>query len=287
MSQLSLPSRTRHEVSSSGSRRQGRWWILTIPFNDWTVPTELPDLIAFLTGQQELGHQEQSYHHWQLFCITKRKTSLIQIKSCFTNTTHGELTHSKAAENYCLKDDTAIDGTRFELGVKPFQRNDEHDWDRVWQSAIDGQLLGIPASIRIQHYRSLRQISADFATPQAIERRIFVYWGRSGSGKSRRAWLEAGPTSYSKDPRSKFWYGYKDEKHVIFDEFRGGIDIAHVLRWFDRYPVNVERKGSSGPLMATDVWITSNKPPCDWYPELDSETFQALNRRFTEVIEFE
>jgi len=34
--------------------------------------------------------------------------------------------------------------------------------------------------------------------------------------------------------------GYRGQEHVVFDEFRGGIDISHVLRWFDRYPVIVE-----------------------------------------------
>lgn len=65
----------------------------------------------------------------------------------------------------------------------------------------------------------------------------------------------------------------------MVDEFRGGIDIAHLLRWLDRYPVIVELKGSSTVLKANKIWITSNLSPDDWYPELDQETKNALRRR--------
>lgn len=104
-----------------------------------------------------------------------------------------------------------------------------------------------------------------------------------GTGKSRRAWEEAGLEAYSKDPRSKFWDGYQGEKNVIVDEFRGGIDISHILRWTDRYPVRVEIKGASRPLEAERLWFTSNVDPRMWYPELDQATIDALIRRINIV----
>lgn len=112
-----------------------------------------------------------------------------------------------------------------------------------------------------------------------MERSVNVFWGRTGLGKSRRAWAEAGLDAYPKDPRSKFWDGYCGQKHVVIDEFRGGIDVAHLLRWLDRYPVIVEVKGSSTCLVATDIWITSNLEPSNWYPDLDDDTKAALLRR--------
>jgi len=122
-------------------------------------------------------------------------------------------------------------------------------------------------------------IASDFDKPIGMERSAVVYWGRTGTGKSRRAWDEAGFTSYAKDPRTKFWCGYQGEEHVVLDEFRGAIDISHLLRWLDRYPVRVEIKGSSRPLKANKVWITSNLDPRLWYPDVDSETVSALMRR--------
>jgi len=113
-----------------------------------------------------------------------------------------------------------------------------------------------------------------------------VFWGTSGTGKSRRAWEEAGIQAYPKDPRTKFWDGYRGQEHVVLDEFRGDIDIAHILRWFDRYPVIVEVKGAATVLAAKKIWITSNISPDSWYPTLDAETKAALRRRFSQVIHY-
>jgi len=165
------------------------------------------------------------------------------------------------------------------LGAKAFKRNSATDWELVWQSAKSGQLLEIPADVRIRYYRTFLQIASDFEKVPSIVREVYVFWGPTGTGKSRRAWVEAGLEAYSKDPRSKFWCGYTNQVNVIIDEFRGGIDISHMLRWLDRYPVRVEIKGSSRPLLAEKIWITSNIPPEEWYPELDLETRSALRRR--------
>jgi hypothetical protein len=91
--------------------------------------------------------------------------------------------------------------------------------------------------------------------------------------------------AYAKDPRTKWWCGYRGQKNVVIDEFRGGIDISHMLRWLDRYPVTVETKGSARPLMVEKIWITSNLAPMAWYPDIDKETMDALIRRLN-IISF-
>jgi RNA helicase len=257
--------------------------MLTIPMADWH-PESLPEECNYIKGQGEEG--EGGYRHWQLLVVFKQAVRMQLCKSVFVPTAHCELSRSVASDAYVWKDDTAIDGTRFELGTKPHRRNSKADWDAVWQQAVAGDLLAVEASIRIQHYRTLRTIRADYSDPIAFERKVVVYHGPTGTGKSRRAWEEATWSAYPKDPRSKFWDGYRDQKHVVFDEFRGGIDIAHLLRWFDRYPVLVEIKGASTCLVAEKIWITSNLHPKDWYPDLDYTTYQALERRL-EIIEIQ
>jgi len=61
----------------------------------------------------------------------------------------------------------------------------------------------------------IRTIAADFAEPAGMERTVVVFCGRTGTGKSRRAWEEAGLGAYPKDPRTKFWDGYRDQSHVV------------------------------------------------------------------------
>jgi len=118
-----------------------------------------------------------------------------------------------------------------------------------------------------------------------MDRTCYVFWGRTNTGKSRRAWEEAGMGAYCKDPNTKFWDGYQNQDAVVMDEFRGLINVSNLLRWLDRYPVRVEIKGSSRPLSMTTLWITSNVNPLYWYPEVDSETQAAFMRRLN-ITEF-
>lgn len=263
------------------ARRQGIYWIATIPYSDWQP--HLADGIQWIRGQHERG--ESGYEHWQCVMGFVHKQSLTGAKKLLgVPTAHLELCRSAAADNYVWKDDTRI-GEQFDLGKKPFQRNSKQDWDLVRDAAVEGRLQDIPSDIFIRYYGNLCKIRSDNLQPVAQERRCHVYWGTTGTGKSRKAWELAGLHAYAKDPRTKFWCGYLDQRNVVVDEFRGGIDISHLLRWLDRYPVRVEVKGGSKPLAATEFWITSNLHPTLWYPELDRETFAALERRLT-ITEF-
>lgn len=264
------------------ARRQGVYWILTIPENDFNP--YLPEECCYIKGQRERG-EETGYVHWQVLTVLRRKGSLATIKGIFGDTVHAELSRSSASNEYVWKEDTRI-GDQFELGRLPFKRNDPKDWDRIWEDAKSGNIDAIPADVRLQHYRTLRTIKADFSVPQAMVRECFVFCGATGTGKSRRAWDEAGLSAYPKDPRTKFWDGYRDQEHVVIDEFRGSIDISHLLRWLDRYPCLVEIKGSATSLVANKIWITSNLHPEFWYPDLDQATREALMRRL-EITYFE
>lgn len=238
----------------------------------------------------ERGHgtgDGNGFLHWQLVANFKKPTRLPAVKASFSDQAHCEPTKSAAALDYVWKDDTRVEGTQLELGTQPFKRNSERDWERVRAMAREGRLDDIDGEVYIRHYNNLKRIAVDNMQPVAVVREVYVFWGRTGTGKSRRAWNEGTLQAYPKDPRTKFWDGYRGQDNVVIDEFRGGIDVAHLLRWLDRYPVVVEVKGSSVVLTAKKIWITSNIPPDQWYPDLDQETKNALLRRFTSVVHFD
>jgi len=253
-----------------------RIWIGTLAHHTF-VPFK-PSAIAYIKGQLESG-ADNGFLHWQLVVYFGKPVRLAAIKKIFGDTGHWEPTRSAAADDYVWKDDTAIANTRFELGERPLKRNSSKDWDSIKTAAQSGRLDDIPSDVYVRSYQSLKRIACDHMVPISIEREIHVYWGPTGVGKSRRAWELAGLDAYPKDPRSKFWDGYRNHEHVVIDEFRGGIDISHVLRWFDRYPVIVEVKGSSVPLCAKKIFITSNLDPRQWYADIDPATQEALLRR--------
>lgn len=255
---------------------QGVYWMLTVPQSQF-LPY-LPPAVAYSKGQLEFG--AGGFLHWQLIVVFERSVRLGAVREIY-GPVHAELTRSEAAMEYVWKEETAVAGTRFELGKLKTKRNSKRDWDQVWQSAKEGRFEDIDKSVLVCHYRSLKSIRQDHLVPVAMERKVDVYWGATGTGKSRLAWEEAGLSAYPKDPRTKFWDGYNGQENVVIDEFRGAIDISHILRWFDRYPVIVEVKGSSVVLTAKNIWVTSNLSPEQWFPDCDSETLSALRRRLS------
>lgn len=269
--------------SSNNGRRQAIFWIFTIPRLKFDAPTSLPSGIKWIKGQLEIG-ETTGYEHWQFIVAFDRKQSLQQCRERF-GPFNAEPTRSAAANDYVWKDDTAVADTRFEFGACPFRRNERRDWEGIWTAAQSGDLDRIPADVRVVSYRTLRAIASDFSVCVPLVRTALVFWGKTGTGKSRAAWELAGLDAYPKDPRSKFWDGYDDQEFVIVDEYRGAIDISHILRWTDRYPVRVEIKGSSKPLKAKTLIFTSNLHPNDWYPGLDAATLDALIRRLS-IVEY-
>lgn len=260
---------------------QGRYWILTIPVRYLPAIPEPRDSLVWVKGQQEIGNG--GLHHWQLIAGFNKKVTLRMVKDHFCQQAHCELTRSEAAEAYCCKEETRVADTEFELGRKPFKRNSKTDWDAVYDAARSGRMSDIPSDIKIRHYTALKRIGVDHCTPQWREGvTVKVFYGGTGLGKTRKAWHEAGKEGvYVKDPCTKWWDGYKGEKRVIIDEFTGLINIAHLLRWFDRYPCMAEIKGFSVPLCATEFWVTSNLHPREWYKDITEEQQQALLRRVT------
>ncbi|KAI3632021.1 hypothetical protein MIR68_009857 [Amoeboaphelidium protococcarum] len=261
--------------------RQARYYLLTIPFAAEYVPA-IRDELVYLKGQQEVG--EGGYHHWQIMAQFNKKVTLTKAKSFFPNQSHLEQSRSQAADDYVWKEDTRVPGTQFELGERPVQRNRQEDWNQVWQQAVEGEVDQIPADIRIRCYNQIRRIGMDHMVARPRPNiSVKVFYGVSGSGKTFGAVQQLGDEYYDKLPTTKFWDGYKGEKKVLIDEFRGEIGVSHLLKWCDKYKCCVETKGAGYPLNAEEIIITSNLHPNEWWPALDETTKAAFLRRVTVV----
>lgn len=262
------------------------YWICTSPRDSWKPC--LPSNACYCKGQLECG--ESGYEHWQFIVYFKSQQRFGSVRKTLGNSVHIEPTRSTAAELYVWKTETAIPGTQFEFGTKSIKRNSSADWDRIREIAQSGLIDAheIPSDIFIRSYHSLRAISKDFAKPSfRDEQLVTVFWGKSGTGKSHRAFEECGDDFYIKSPLTKWWDGYRGESNIVIDEFRGIVDISHLLKWLDKYPCMVECKGSQLPLKSKKWWITSNLDPREWYPLLDIETRDALLRRLNHIVHFD
>jgi len=70
--------------NGQNSRRQGRIWILTIPSNTWTVPEVVPEHIAYIKGQKEIG-DSTGFEHWQLIAYFNKSRIKIYFRSLLAN----------------------------------------------------------------------------------------------------------------------------------------------------------------------------------------------------------
>lgn len=267
-------------TARNANNHKGRYWLLTLPHNTFTP--YLPPDVAYIKGQLEKG-ETTGYLHWQIIVAYSKQVRKRTLKECFGDRGHYELSRSDATDNYVWKEETRVAGTQFELGKKAMKRKDQTDWDEIWELAKKGDMDSIPADIKIRNYSTLKRIAVDHVKLVGIAKNIIVYWGPTGTGKSHTAWQEAGIEAYPKDPMTKTWDGYQGQANVVIEEYRGAISISHFLRWLDKYPVLADVKYSATPLLAKNIWITSNLHPGDWYPDLDHETKHALMRRLTIV----
>jgi len=134
-----------------------RYWIGTL--FDWQPPTVLPQGVCYLRGQQERCPTTDRLHHHVISGFT-RPHRLCAVRRLVGNG-HWEHTRSDAADAYVWKDDTAVDGTRFELGSKPIRRNSETDWEKVRSLAKAGTLEEVPADIFVRYYRVFSTLNID------------------------------------------------------------------------------------------------------------------------------
>lgn len=111
------------------------------------------------------------------------------------------------------------------------------------------------------------------------------YWGKSGRGKSYRAFNGYDIRyCYVKplDEKDAYWWdAYKQQDIVIMDEFRGQLSFDVLLKICDEYPYVVSRRGREPiPFLSTEVRITSCYHPNDIYKEETLSTMEQLYRRF-------
>lgn len=210
--------------------------------------------------------------HLQGYAKFSRRTSLSSLKSEFNARAHYEVARGSARKNreYCSKG-----GEFTEFGSKPPASSKSRDeLANEFRSAVRSGHTGVlefsesnPGVYYFSGHNLLR--NALSVQPPVLRPDIHAEWvyGAPGVGKSRYA-HEKYPNAYIKDPRTKWWNGYLLEEEVIIDDFGpNGIDLNHLLRWFDRYKCTVETKGGMVPLYAFKFIVTSNFHPIDCFKD--------------------
>lgn len=112
---------------------------------------------------------------------------------------------------------------------------------------------------------------------------VIVLWGKTRTGKTRQA-VQDGALIIPAVKSDNMFTHYKGDKVVCFDDFRGKIDHEYLLQLLDGHQtyVKILYQGFK-PWIPEKIYITSNRHPKDWYPELKPEEYEALIARFTKL----
>lgn len=117
---------------------------------------------------------------------------------------------------------------------------------------------------------------------------IFVYYGKTGTGKSFTARKEFENENYYvwTPARGEWFDAYSGEENVIFEEFRGQLTFGFLLTLLDRYECPIQFKGGSTEFLGKRIIFTSPIHPKFWYTNKTDDSINQLLRRINVIKEF-
>lgn len=274
-------------------------------FTFWKYSPDILLLINAITClwmiyQTELSpttHQE----HLQGAIWFKHAVTMTSCKALFpmdtedAHSVHLIVADGNASQNkiYCSKMESrlSVNYTLFEKGSMPSQgaRTDLiliYAYVKSHPGLTELAMMEMWPMKMAQYGRSILRYRYLLIQPAGIHPVVRVFHGPTGTGKSWRALQEmtkAEGTSLTMPATSrggKFWApDYEQQPNILFEDFRGGVDIELFLRLLDMYQITVEVKGGHAKWNPVRIWITANQHPREWY--LDDFEGGPLQRRLT------
>lgn len=276
--------------------------------NNPSHPEDKDDLISWVEGEDiaryivfQLERGAAGTEHYQGYLELNAPQRFTWLHRHFPLQAHVERARiPTAAENYCMKEDTRVEGPwtageRIARGrPEGAKASKKEKYDLLKTAIKEGktkeECMDLDPVFFLQHPSAFNQMLQEFAPMGGvIEREIVLMYGPTGTGKSkwaRDAANEQGLEYYNK-PKSMWWNMYRGQKYVILDDFGAGwgMTLAELLGMLDMYDdVLCQPKGTYVPMRAKFIVFTSNVHPYKWFKWEDREDERpALARRFCAV----
>lgn len=240
----------------------------------------------YLVFGREVG--ERGTKHLQgALCCTKRRT-LQHLRSRISNNAHFEVMRGspKQAAEYCKKDGDFVECGELPVVTRGYRSDLSDMLSAIRRGDSKNVIIEEHFSAYAKATRAANEAFIMFAPCRDWMPETYVYWGETGTGKTRRAFNEAGDNPYM-HPGGQWFDGYTGQPSVIFDDFGGSeFKLTYLLKLLDRYPMRVPIKGGFVNWVPRKLFITSNYSPNDWYPNARDEHRRALMRRISKRVHF-
>lgn len=190
---------------------------------------------------------------------------------------------------YCKKEESRDVGP-FEEGVVPGGQGARNDLKEACAELLTHrdmtQLATDRPHVLVKYHRGMEYLLSVTAPTLRDPVQVFLLVGPSGIGKSHYCQRRF-PTAWrSVDPRLTWFDGYRGQSVVVLEELSAEAtpNIGMLLRLLDVYPLQVPIKGGFTWWRPSEIWITSQTTPKDWYPGLAPDRQVALYRRFSAIF---
>lgn len=198
------------------------------------------------------------------------------------------------ARDYCSKEETRVCGPR-SFGTFPSGQGYRTDLATATEDLLKHKSLRKlsqehPTTF-VKYHRGFTALLAQQEVSDQFEAKtVEVYWGATGTGKTRKA-FEENPGLFRASPPSgtTYWFdGYNREDCILIDDYsyESAYPIGFFLQLLDGRAIQAPVKGGFTTIVAGTIIITSNQHPDHWYPKIAPHQRDAMSRRFTSVVEF-
>lgn len=275
---------------------QARGWCFTWnnPTHKILFPDGLPVGVRFLVYQEERGAEGTA--HLQGYIYFSGATRMTQIKNIEFKTPEGASVfpfrgaHLEAAKGspeqnvaYCTKAETRVAGP-WTLGEVPKGAGERTDLHRAAEELMrSGDIRAIDPAVFIKYASGCLKLAALAPPPRRDNLKVITIIGTTGIGKSYSVHdLYPDVFVVNMGNSGLWWDGYTGQPAIMFEEFKGQVQLQKMLQILDPYPLRLEIKGGLVPARFTIVFITSNTMPKDWYENKDGRRdaeLKALDRR--------
>ncbi len=264
--------------------------------------TELPVGVRYVIYQREKC-PDTGRHHWQGYVEFTTPVRLARARRTIGGAPHCEPRRGsrEEAREYCRKLDSRCEGhDPIELGTwitGQGARTDiaaAVDIVRSSPSPAGLQLLyDTHPTIMVKYSRGMANALHHYAGRVGRDNppSVYVHYGNTGTGKTYTVYDRHSLQDVWRAPVStnniQWFDGYLGHNIALFDDFDGHHPaITVMLQILDRYPVQVPIKGAHTHFVPEIIYITTNIPFEQWYPDATDVHKAALKRRITEFIRF-
>jgi len=117
--------------------------------------------------------------------------------------------------------------------------------------------------------------------------KVVLFFGEPDTLKTKEAYAQF-PQCYAFPIGKDLWSdGYTMQKEVLVDDFAGEMRLVDLLRFLDRYVIQIPKKFGFNWWCPNVIMITSNVHPKDWYDYSKRKSSEkALRRRIHGIFDF-